>query len=1782
MSFQIILIAAIVIIAFYFDWLLIKWMKKRRKTNVSSQYFWDKGTPSRRFERLNQIFKETFGTFPLLFEMIQTNIENNPAQSKFSHSGAVGIVWSNFRSTAILLGMVLLVMGQWQFNKQTVPETTPNNIGIWLNEKLFLGDPGVDNMLSALPLLILGGALLAWGLRGISLLPNLRASFEHSPLDVRRLLTQWRWVLIAGGIFAVLMLWINSDKFAAFQVPAWIASLLIFTLVMSNWDRQRQVDLSPHLKRRDWLWMIGLMFAAILLGAYRLQGMPDQLMGDEGNFWTIARDIAQRTFNPSMFSPGVYSFPVFSSMIQGWLLRLFGIDLWGWRFSSVIMGVLAIPPLYLLAREAYSEKIAVVSSIAMATSPYFIDFSRLGYNNIQALFFMTLTLYWLYIGIQRKSSLYLFLAGAMAGMGFYTYFAARFSIVISLAFIALLWLGKKITFKEFLFSITLLGLGFMLVAAPYLVYSSIADPQAVSYKMWESVFFNSFNGLQFYPKEQLFSVAPPFTINDNELFYNPQIYLTLIARGLLRTLIVFQRQGIISEHYVAFPLTGTIGALFYLYGLYLTFKTFKQPRSLLIILWFFANVLGLSALNTVPPRHTHMLAIIPALALLTGIGLNATAKGMTALHPRLRKMGIAFLVSITAITAVSGVYDFFGRAPAQYHAQPDQVISWAALDSKGEAFVYLYTDPSQKDIYPYSMEEFRTDISYETIAASQALNGERKFSDQATIVFYPPQSAEEINAALKQQWGDSFKSKIFTATDGTPVLAAGTNSSFTFEQDKTLLEIFSESYKRFSLWALLLGLLACFGLTAFFPAKWISKIPAPLTRLAAWFNAPDLKPVDAPVDDYADWAENILPPPALEEETISEPPAWAEEQGFVQPEPKTPSAPRKRASFFKAQFKPVHNESGTDYYLQIHMPKVKLPGLKTLDGMQDMISLPPIQIPGKTILGAAVLLAVIAQLMIHYQLFWIGALTYLASAAGLFVWAHQNPKWKHIFANQFQIKQKGESALLGLIILLTILTRFFDLYTRVYGIEADESKWTVQAWYSAILHVDIGEFGGRHFDYLPVDFWVRSFFLRIFGLDFVSARIESVVLSLISVICLYYLARFLTSSRAVGYLSALLFSLSFIELNASHQALHNTPPEAWMIASLAALFLALRDRKHWQFQLAGILLSLGMLTYETFYPNLPVVVLYLTGFVIYEIRTKRASVRSWAISLALFFWPIIIVYFTSTRGYIGERQQHHMGWLDYFINQQGLLGMVEFFWRNALSVLEVTFSHVVWADSLINWEGPLLNPILLPFVVIGLVYNLWNIRRTHFAFIPLWYALHILAGPILLGSPWPRVMYLAVPPLMIWGALGLWVTLAALRAVFDNQQVRAAVPVFGLLLASIVVYDYIIFRTKLIDPEERQKRRELADLTLDSAKKTPLLLFPYMPNHDDSVFVESHVLLYAVGSGKNLGLDAAEHFQQVEMNSLLPSLWLNKDSGGLDVVYDKTAPDLTEERNQILQVVFTCYPLAELARQATYFDVYHFSPQALESPECYFPPAPATIAPKGQESKLVTNPSHFQWNTSGVTSTSFALTLDRRHDNIFWLEAEDAFKGAGWHSDSGFVNDFTGTGLLLDDWQSGETTSSFDVPQSGKYQLWVRYYKRRDNDQHNFISLNGEPKTEFAANGGELEKWIWKPIGIYDLQSGAVPITLSRAYGVDEQYSIFMDAIVLSSDMNFTPDREDSIWQNIVSSGEINSSASQYDLNEILPRGDYRWWVRIFDGDQLIDANGARGIESDKAQFTIP
>lgn len=840
--------------------------------------------------------------------------------------------------------------------------------------------------------------------------------------------------------------------------------------------------------------------------------------------------------------------------------------------------------------------------------------------------------------------------------------------------------------------------------------------------------------------------------------------------------------------------------------------------------------------------------------------------------------------------------------------------------------------------------------------------------------------------------------------------------------------------------------------------------------------------------------------------------------------------------------------------------------------------LPPLNIPDPSLLAGGVVSAIAAQILISIQLTVYGILAYVACGIILVFWARSNAKWVDVFSHQLNLSPTLEKVVAGLILLIVILTRFFDLNSRVYGLEADETKWTVQSWYSTILRVDVGEFATMHYKYLPVDFWLRSVFLRLFGLNFISARIESATLSLIAVICLYFLVRLLTNNSAVAILSSVLYSFSFMELNASHQALHDTHPAAWMIASLFFLVWGIRDRKLWLFQIMSILLALGMLTYETFFPTPLIAVLYLVGLAIYEITSKRKSVSDWLNILVVVAWPIALVYLSYTSGYLSSQAYHFNGFSDAL--GMGIVPTIGFVWKNLSDVLTTTFRQVVWTDSLINWTGPIVNPLLLPFVVIGLVYNLWNLRRPHYAFILVWYLGQITPAPVMLGSVWPRIMYMSLAPLMIWGALGLWTTFGALRALLNNRSLKFPVSIFALMILVIVLNDYHIFTTQLVDPVERQKRRELADLTFSAAGSTPMILYPFMPNQNDTLEVESHVLLYSVAGARHLGLDAANYYKQLTQASLLPALWQLKGSNGLDIFYDKTANSFQDEHLKLLQNVLDCYPGAVLKSSARFFDVYHLGAQALNFPSCYSPAIPTTSVPKDVLGSGEEQPVIFKWDTNGVKTISFALTLEQKLDNIFWIEAED-FQGPGWHPESSFVNDFSGSGFLLDDEYAGQADYNLNVPTAGQYKLWVRFYKRRVNDQHNFIDI-ADQKLEFAGNDSPLNEWVWKDMGNFDLNAGQIPLALTRTYGSDEQYSVFIDSMVLTPDINYLPEGEDSEWQIIKSTGEINSTLSQYPMDVNLIPGEYRWKVRVFDADQIVDSSGERGVESDFTNFVIP
>lgn len=1685
------------------------------------------------------------------------------------------LAWFRIRVPIALFGIVLLTLGQFWIASETDLPNEPNPLGIWLNKKIHLEDPTIDNVLHGVPLLAIGGVLMLIGLRGKHLLPLESVQFGEGRFPSGSFSSSWLCAFAGAGIFAILLLKLTDETFQRFQVPFWLLTLILFGIVAAIWDRSRWADLSPHIIRKDWLWLLCLLIVGIVIGVYRLQGLPDQLMGDEGNFWTTARDIATGEYVPSVFSPGVYSFPILGSIAQAWLMRVFGISLWGWRFASVLLGLATVPPLYLLARETFNRRIAIISCCVLIASPYFIAFSRLGYNNIQALFFITLTAGWLYIGLGRRSNVYLYLAGIVAGLGFYTYFSARLSIVLALVFILLMCLTRKIKVIDGIQAIGFLLLGFIPVVVPYFIYGYIHDPAGMGYKISESVFFNTFNGLQFYSERELHSITPPFPINENEFFYNPQIYLVLIVRGILRTLLAIQKPGMISEHFIAFPLAGTIGAVFYVIGLLLMLRTIRSPRSQLLILLFLTNILGLSALNTVPPRHTHMITILPVFAILIAVGIYALATAISVMYWKLLKFKPLLLVGLVTVVGVGGLYDYFVTMPKQYPPTWDQTIAWAILDSHGERFFYLYENASQGEFYPYTLDEFRKTIFYSGIPVEEVLEGQRVFSEDASLIFFSPLFADHIVSILQEQWDGRLITRTFNDGDGVPVLIAAMNTPFEFERDKSFFAILRESYQQASLWLIIFTLVGCLVIAMLLPEGWSRKFAAPIQRWVEWFSVTE--GFDRSDEEPSDWTEEIfLASQPTPEMTTIEPPAWIVDPIFE-------TEAREKPNRFNLLLKPIKTDAGTDIYFKAHFPPLVRSILQCFGGHsqseQPQFFLPAFQVPHPLWLASSIVLAVGAQILITSQQMLAGALLYIASAASMIFWIRRNPKWKNVFAKQMQLSPRAEALLVAILIVIVISTRFLDLNQRVYGLEADETKWTVQSWYSTILRQDIGEFSSMHYKPLPVDFWTRSIFLRAFGMNFLSARIESAVFSLISVIFLYLLVRLLTSSPPVALLSALFFGMSFIELNASHQALHNTPPMPWALGSLYFFFLGMRDRKLWQFQITGILLALGMLTYETFYPTIVVILVYMLGSAANEISKRKNTIKTWLSVLALVTWPVLIVYLVFTRDYMASRQPYLFGALQSSAGQgNAFFHILAYFSNNALELLETTFAQVLWSDSLINWTGPLINSYLLPFVVVGLIYNIWNIRRSHFAFILLWYLLFTLSAPILLGSVWPRVMYLAVPPIMVWGSLGLWTCLGALRGLFDYQSPRLVNTAFVLLILAILARDYQIFTRDLIDLDERQKRRELADLTVASTTAVPMTLFPYLTNEYDTVELESHVLLYSAAGARNLELNASQYYQLTEFDSLLASLWMYRDLDGLDIVFDKTSESFHEQRNRTLEVVLRCYPGALLQQNGRFFDVYRLNAQTLSMPVCYLPPAPTDMTP-ANSTILPTAPVTFKWNAHGIAPTGFQLILERKRKGVNWIEIEEVFQGPGWTAIDDFVNGFNGTGFLVDDWQSEEAMYAFDVLRGGDYRVWIRSYKRRENDQHNFITIGGNI-LEFADNGDVLDQWNWKDLGVMSLETGQSPIFLSRTYGQDEQYTVFLDSLIISSDLEFDP-RVDSVWDVILDTPELGLSGNQFTPKEILAPGEYRWRVRIFDNDRIVDSTGMSGVESQPAFFQI-
>jgi 4-amino-4-deoxy-L-arabinose transferase-like glycosyltransferase len=120
---------------------------------------------------------------------------------------------------------------------------------------------------------------------------------------------------------------------------------------------------------------------------------------------------------------------------------VFGVNEVGLRFPAAVTGSLTVLFVYLLAKELYSEGVALFAAWFLATSFWHVAFSRMGLRAIATPLFLAAAVYCLIKLLQegqaeRHRVLLAIIGGIIYGVGFHTYIAYRFTPLVILVLAA--------------------------------------------------------------------------------------------------------------------------------------------------------------------------------------------------------------------------------------------------------------------------------------------------------------------------------------------------------------------------------------------------------------------------------------------------------------------------------------------------------------------------------------------------------------------------------------------------------------------------------------------------------------------------------------------------------------------------------------------------------------------------------------------------------------------------------------------------------------------------------------------------------------------------------------------------------------------------------------------------------------------------------------------------------------------------------------------------------------------------------------------------------------------------------------------------------------------------------------------------------------------------------------------------------------------------------------------------------------------------------------------------
>lgn len=428
--------------------------------------------------------------------------------------------------------------------------------------------------------------------------------------------------------------------------------------------------------RADAAIIVAITLLAAGLRLWDLGTVPLGLHGDEA--WTGLD--ARRILREGWIGPYVTSAlgqPTGPLYFTALLFKVFPETTMTTRASMALFGIATVPLAYLAFSAMYSRTVGAFAALLLTVMMWHLHLSRTAFM-VTAWPFAEMAVLWLlWLALRRKSVPLFAAAGAIHGLGIYTYNVDL--LFLPLPFVAIAWwyFAERVAWRRLLLAAATFAAAALVVATPMIVYVA---RHTDTYRFHERVV----------------SVTNTRKWDDASVFGKTEV-LGRRAGEWLRGFAVGGRpdlgDGLATRDH---PLVDPLTLLLALIGLTMALRQWRQPESgavfaaLLLLPW--------GALLTIDDglfRRT--FGLTPFVALLAALPLAWLWDGLCATRDRARPLYLAAFAGALALNGGWTVYQYFG--PVQdtatmkfvYPYQVDAASRFIAGLPRG-TYVYFYSE----------------------------------------------------------------------------------------------------------------------------------------------------------------------------------------------------------------------------------------------------------------------------------------------------------------------------------------------------------------------------------------------------------------------------------------------------------------------------------------------------------------------------------------------------------------------------------------------------------------------------------------------------------------------------------------------------------------------------------------------------------------------------------------------------------------------------------------------------------------------------------------------------------------------------------------------------------------------------------------------------------------------------------------------------------------------------------------------------------------------------------